>query len=241
MPGSSINSWNSWFIFNLRKNKLLLLCNIFHDTFVHGKGPKESACCYEWVCIYISNITTVNFWDVSSPATLAERLAVSWNSPLQLVHNLSNVHTWAMYFLRHLANMSFMVPLQASTGSGSLPIWGGPRLKPRHPEEVVYSLNDSCSHFTQRLFPPILPQQHTETIPTVHNIIHAYYTSHSYTHLHLLFLHVLFKTSLLRIFMAGWMVLVPILGRPILERPFLTQPFLERPILEPTNPRRHQS
>jgi hypothetical protein len=90
------------------------------------------------------------------------------------------------------------------------PHLGVPRPKPCHPEEVVYSLNDSCSHFTQRLFPPIVPQQHTETIPTVHNnIIHAYYTSHSYTHLHLLFLHVLFKTSLLRIFMAGWLPSAP--------------------------------
>jgi hypothetical protein len=25
------------------------------------------------------------------------------------------------------------------------------------PEEVVYSLNDSCSHFTQCLFPPTVP------------------------------------------------------------------------------------
>ncbi len=31
------------------------------------------------------------------------------------------------------------------------PIWG-PRPKPCRPKEVVYSLNDSCSHFTQRLF-----------------------------------------------------------------------------------------
>jgi hypothetical protein len=43
------------------------------------------------------------------------------------------------------------------------PIWG-PRPKPRRPEEVVYGPNDSCSHFTQRLFPPKLPQQHTCTI-----------------------------------------------------------------------------
>jgi hypothetical protein len=43
------------------------------------------------------------------------------------------------------------------------PIWG-PRPKPRRPEEVVYSPHDSCSHFTQCLFPPKLPQQHTCTI-----------------------------------------------------------------------------
>jgi hypothetical protein len=115
-----------------------------------------------------------------------------------------------MFFLRHLTNMSFMVPFWASTGSGSVPIWGGPHPKPHHPEEVVYSLNDSCSHFTQRLFPPKVPQQHTETIPMVHNnIIHTYYTSHSHAHLHLLFSHVLFKTSFLQISMVHWLPLGP--------------------------------
>jgi hypothetical protein len=68
------------------------------------------------------------------------------------------------------------------------PHLGGPRPKPRRPEEVVYSLNDSCSHFTQRLFPLKLPQQHTQIIfHSTSNIIHIYYTSHLYAHLHLLF------------------------------------------------------
>ncbi len=44
----------------------------------------------------------------------------------------------------------------------------GPCPKPRRLEEVVYSPNDSCSHFTQRLFPPKLPQQHTCTIFSTH-------------------------------------------------------------------------
>ncbi len=52
------------------------------------------------------------------------RLVVSWNSSLHFAHNLSNVHTWAMFFLRHHTHMSFMVPFWASTGSGSVPIWG---------------------------------------------------------------------------------------------------------------------
>ncbi len=57
------------------------------------------------------------------------------------------------------ACMSCMVLFWASTDFGSVPIWG-PRPKPRRPEEVVYILNDSCSHFTQRLFRPKVPQQH---------------------------------------------------------------------------------
>jgi hypothetical protein len=67
------------------------------------------------------------------------------------------------------------------------PIWG-PRAKPCRPEEVVYSPNDICSHFTQRLFRPRLPQQHTCNIPYyTFNTIHTYYTSHSSKQLHLLF------------------------------------------------------
>ncbi len=66
--------------------------------------------------------------------------------------------------------------------------FGGPRPKPRRPEEVVYNPNDSCSHFTQHLFPPKVPQQHTRTISySTSNIIHTYYTLHLYAHLHLLF------------------------------------------------------
>jgi hypothetical protein len=73
------------------------------------------------------------------------------------------------------------------------PIWG-PHPKPRRQEEVVYSPNESCSHFTQRLFPPKLPQQHTCTIfnirsPSfiliIHHIqqyLHPFITRQSYYH-----------------------------------------------------------
>jgi hypothetical protein len=37
VPESSVNSWDSWFIYNLQKNKHLLL----HDTFVHGNGLED--------------------------------------------------------------------------------------------------------------------------------------------------------------------------------------------------------
>ncbi len=72
------------------------------------------------------------------------RILLSW---LTL---FDNVHTWAISFLRHLANMSSMVPFWASTDSIFVPNWGL-CLKPRPPEEVVYIPNDSCSHFTERL------------------------------------------------------------------------------------------
>ncbi len=111
-------------------------------------------------------------------------MVLAVNSSLKLVRYLSNVHTWAISFLRHLTNMSSMVPFWASTDSGFVPNLG-PASKPRRPVEVVYSLNDSCSHFTQRLFPPKLPQQHTCTsLHYTFTIIHAYYT-HSGNQLHL--------------------------------------------------------
>jgi hypothetical protein len=59
------------------------------------------------------------------------------------------------------------------------PIWG-PCPKPRRPEEVVYSLNDSCSHFTQCLFPRNFLGDIHILFLIIHSIlIHTYYTSHS--------------------------------------------------------------
>ncbi len=102
---------------------------------------------------------------------------------------LSNVHTWAIFFLWHLTNMSCMVPFWASTDSGSVPIWG-PRLKPCRPEEVVYILNDSCSHFTQRLFPPRVPQ-HTQIL---------FLTAHTYIEYHSYLLHITFIRTFTSLF-----------------------------------------
>jgi hypothetical protein len=60
-------------------------------------------------------------------------------------HVTSTVHTWALFFLRHLA-------------SSALAPFRGARVRIHAcPEEVVYRLNDSCSHFTQSLFPPNVP------------------------------------------------------------------------------------
>jgi hypothetical protein len=44
------------------------------------------------------------------------------------VHYLINVRTWAIFFSRHLANVSSMVPLWASTDSGFVPNLG-PRIR----------------------------------------------------------------------------------------------------------------
>ncbi len=120
-----------------------------------------------------------------------------------------NVHTWAIFFLRHLANMSCMVPFWASTDSGSVPIWG-PRPKPRRPEDIVYILNESCSHFTQRLFTPKVPL-HTHgcfLLYTQYIEYHSYllyYTSHLHIHSQL-YLRVSYTTSFLAILLVGWLL-----------------------------------
>jgi hypothetical protein len=106
------------------------------------------------------------------------------NSSLRLTCYLSYVHTWAISFLRHLANMSSMAPSVHQLTPALSPIWGS-RPKPRRPEEVVYSPNDSCSHFTQRLFLLKLPQRHTcNSLHYTFTIIHTYYTLHSSQQLH---------------------------------------------------------
>ncbi len=95
--------------------------------------------------------------------------------PLSWSTLFDNVHTRAISFLRHLANMSSMVPFWASTDSVFVPNWG-PRPKPRHPEEVVYIPNDSCSHFTN-----VFPSE-TSSATCMYcllrytHIIHTYYT-----------------------------------------------------------------
>ncbi len=108
------------------------------------------------------------------------------NCSFTLTHHLSNVlglsSSWGTSRIRPAWS-----PSEHQLTPALSPIWGQ-HPKPHHPEEVVYSPNDSCSHFTQCLFPPILPQQHTCTISyDTFNIIHIYYTSHSHEQLHLLF------------------------------------------------------
>ncbi len=82
------------------------------------------------------------------------------------------------------------------------PIWG-PCPKPRHPEEVVYSLNDSCSHFTQCLFPPKLPQQHTCTTFIIHSSSFMLIIHHICKSNYILLLHDKRAPSLLWFFVAG--------------------------------------
>jgi hypothetical protein len=142
VPGSSINSWDSWFIFNLRK------INTCYCTTqcVHWKRWHRW---YEKVRVHTSNNVNLKCWSSSNACNKVEFL-------FTIMHTF-----WAMYILG----------LRSSWGT-SPPSWSSsehlltPALSPFRgacvrshacPEKVVYSLNDSCSHFTQRLFPPNVP------------------------------------------------------------------------------------
>jgi hypothetical protein len=64
---------------------------------------------------------------------------------------VSNVHTWAMFFLRHLANMSCMVPFLASTGSGFVPIWGA-RVRSHAVRRRLFIVLMAAAHISPNVF-----------------------------------------------------------------------------------------
>jgi hypothetical protein len=68
VPGSSINSWDSWFIFNLRKiNTCYCMTYLIHEKAGIG-------CMLENIRTCVNNVTTVTL-DVGFPAIFAIRLA----------------------------------------------------------------------------------------------------------------------------------------------------------------------
>ncbi len=138
MPGSSINSWDSWFIFNLHKNKHLLLC--------------EHSLCMKTATIignnsmYILNNVFLECW-LPMSVLCVRKLNIS----LQNTHILIIVHTWASGLQSswgtsrappawspsgHVLTLA-LSPFQSTHGRSHAP-----------PEDIVYILNDSCSHFT---------------------------------------------------------------------------------------------
>jgi hypothetical protein len=61
------------------------------------------------------------------------------------------------------------------------PYWGTHARSHALPEEVVYSLSDSCWHFTQRLFPPTVPYYvYWTSYYNTRQCTHTYYTSQSH-------------------------------------------------------------
>ncbi len=164
-----------------------------------GKGSRGYFLSGGWLLHY--NIIVALFGML-----LIDTLQQGWylvkNSSFTLGHYSSNIHTWAIFFLRQIANMSSMAPFWASTDSIFVPNWG-PCPKPRRPEEVVYIPNDSCSHFTQRLsLRNFLSNIHVLFI-TIHSTSFILIIHHIHTSSYIFYLHDIFTFSLPQIPMAG--------------------------------------
>ncbi len=93
-------------------------------------------------------------------------------------------------------------PSEHQLAPALFPIWG-PCPEPRRPEEVVYSPNESCSHFTQRLFPPKRPHNIHELFLMIHPTSFISIIHHIHTINYIFYLHDMFTLSFLQIFIAG--------------------------------------
>jgi hypothetical protein len=86
------------------------------------------------------------------------------------------------------------------------PYWGAPVGNHACPEDAVYSLNDSCSCFTQRLFPQSgFSPTYREYLIIIHGIAHIQIicTSHLYVHQHLILYITFIHTPYLHSFISS--------------------------------------
>ncbi len=140
---------------------------------------------------------------------LAVRSAFSYNSSIHFAHSLSNVHTWAIFFLRHLANMSCMVPFWAPTGSGFVP-FGGARVRSHAVRRRLFIVLMTAAHISPNVF------SLRNFLSNIHDLFLTVLANHTYW-LYITFirtftsfiLHVLFTHSLRRVFIAGWLPSAP--------------------------------
>jgi hypothetical protein len=143
---------------------------------ISGEGG-GLGCIFEW-----------RSWHIRIQSAQQKRLfwILEWLDSVHLKHSISasilvsGLRT-SLYDM-HIYRTTYILGLQSSWGTSRVhPSWShsrhiltpalSPFLRARvrsHacPEEVVYSLNDSCSHFPQCLFPPNVPYQ-----PTLSNLL----------------------------------------------------------------------
>jgi hypothetical protein len=152
VPGSTINSWDSWFIFNLRKiNTCSCMTYLTHEK----SGKRMLASKHMYMYVYINNVTTVTL-DVGFQWYFAIRLAIRLKILFMKCTQFEQCTYLGFVLLEAPREYVLHGPLLSIYWLRLCPHLG-PRLKPRRPGEVVYSPNDSCSHFTQRLFPLYVP------------------------------------------------------------------------------------
>ncbi len=135
MPGSSINSWDSWFIFNL----LEINTCYYTDT---ARAWTDS----DYWQLFHLHLQQKHILNVGFPMSIfvKGRLNIS----------LQTYFYWSLQILglrfswgTSRARPAWSPPGRVLTPALS-PFWGTHARSYAPPEEVVYSLNDSCSHFT---------------------------------------------------------------------------------------------
>ncbi len=145
-----------------------------HRTYIHGEGFQESHVIWLLHCNVIGLL--LGCWSTDNVTTT---MVFCCDSSWRTVHYLFNVRTWAIFFLRHLANMSSMVPLRGSTDSGFVPNLG-PRIRSHAVRRRLFIVLMIAAHISPNVFPSETSSAtymyyfyHTFTV------IHTNYTSHS--------------------------------------------------------------
>ncbi len=181
MPDSSVNSWDSWFIFNLQKNKLLLLHERFCCTYIHGKGFQEATCyLVNWLLHY--NVATFAFeMLLFDNVTQGSYFGCKF---LFETHTLLEQCTYLGHLLLEAPQRICPAwsPSEHQLTSALSPIWG-PRPKSRRPEEVFIVLM-TAAHISPNVF---------SLQNFLSNILYMYYYSSLYIHHHSYLLYITFK------------------------------------------------
>ncbi len=136
---------------------------------------------------------------------------------MDIVHS-EHIHDKVVYLIinnTHVSRM-YILGLRSSWGTSRVhsswspsdhiltpalsPFWGAPVRSHACPEDAVYSLNDSCSCFIQRLFPPSgFSPMYREYLIIIHSIAHIHIIQHIHMYIRI------FIPSFLLLFVAGWL------------------------------------
>ncbi len=156
VPESSINSWDSWYIFNMRK---INSCYYVVTTQTWKKddsvGHRKNVC---------GKCTDVALWN-------------------NIDTRLDNVHTWTSAFLRHITRMSFMVPVWPYTEPGPAPILVSKHLEAMLVQRMLFIALVTAAQISPNVFLPpgwlLTNVQVNFTLQhTIHAHIHTIYTMH---------------------------------------------------------------
>ncbi len=126
------------------------------------------------------------------------------NSSFIFTHYLSNVHTWAIFFLRHLANMSSMVGPLLSINWLWLCHQFGARVRSHTVRRRLFIVLMTAAHISPNVFSPrnFLSNTHVLLL-TIHSTSFILFIHQIHTNNYTFYLHDIFTLSLLQILMAG--------------------------------------